>query len=362
LDLYEIGWTIALADEFKKLETDLIPARISSENKGSYMIMTEHGELYAKVSGKYHHTTQKKTDFPVVGDWVTVKSSSIEGDTAIIHSLLSRKTVISRKVPGESIEEQIISANVDYVFIVSGLDQNFNLRRIERFLTMVWNTGASPVVILNKVDLLESEEALEEKKSQIDSVAFGTPAHFISSTDNKNLLELTPYLQEGKTIVLLGSSGVGKSTLTNYLLGEEIQKTVSTREDDARGRHTTTRRQLFLLKNGALLIDTPGIRELQLWLSEENQANSGFEDIDLLAQSCHYADCQHRQEPKCSVLQAIEEGTLTTARLKNYHKLQAELAYLENRQKETSWDTRLKDRQHGKLRHSVIVERDRQNR
>lgn len=352
MDLTSIGWTTKLNHALTSLNNpELKAARIFSEDRGSYNLMTQAGEYVGKVSGNYLYQAHTKSDFPAVGDWVAVTYDS-HSDNAIIHSILPRQSHISRKVSGESFQEQVIAANIQTVFIVTGLDHNYNLRRIERYITLAWNGGAQPVVILNKSDLM-SDEQKEGIKLEVSDIALGVPVHFICSTQRIGIEAISSYLQEGQTIALLGSSGVGKSTLTNFLLDTDEQKIQETREDDSRGRHTTTRRQLFVLPNGALLMDTPGMRELQVW-SDEGQHISGFEDIESLQQDCRFRNCTHTNEAGCAVQKAIDNKELSYSRLKNYIKMQREQTYLESKQNEQAWDSRLKDRQHGKLRHAVL--------
>ena len=345
-NLNALGWTDEFADEFARFADDkLLPARVVIENKGAYIVMTEGGELPAKVPGSFRHAARARDDFPAVGDWVAIKMNQ-NNDPATIQSLLNRRSLISRKIAGSVLEQQIIASNVDYVFIVSGLDQEFNLRRIERFITMVWNSAATPVILLNKTDLLTDKRELGHRKAQIETIASGAPMHFISACSHDNLSQLTPYLKVGITVALLGASGVGKSTITNYLLGEERQKTQPIREADGKGRHTTRRRQLFLLPRGGLLIDTPGMRELHLWLTDENTKTLGFEDVEKFATHCQFSNCRHQQEPKCAVRQALENNELSPERFASYCKLQAELSELEEQRK---------DRKHAKKRHAKVI-------
>ncbi|MGK7890934.1 MAG: ribosome small subunit-dependent GTPase A, partial [Leptolyngbyaceae cyanobacterium] len=233
-----------------------------------------------------------------------------------------------RKAAGHTTAGQIVAANVDTVFLMSGLDGDFNLRRIERYLVTAWESGASPVVVLNKADVCAD---LNEVIAQVEAIAIGVPIHPISATANQGLEQLDTYLVSGKTIALIGSSGVGKSTLTNYLLGQQQQATQTVRADDSRGRHTTTHRQLLTLPSGALLIDTPGMRELQLW-SDGSGLEETFSDIASLGANCKFRDCQHDQEPGCAVQDAIANGTLDPRRLHSYQKLQREQQWLEERQ------------------------------
>ena len=303
-----------------------MPGRVAVEHKRGYRLYTELGELAAEVSGKFRHRAAGRADFPVVGDWVALRPRPDER-RATIEGVLPRKSHFSRKVAGSTTEEQIVTANVDTVFLVAGLDGDFNPRRIERYLVLAWESGAEPVVVLNKADAREDVAgALEE----VRSVAPGVPVHAISCLRNEGLESLAPYLVRGRTVALLGSSGVGKSTLVNRLVGEEILRTREVRRADQRGRHTTTWRELIVLPRGGVLMDTPGMRELQLWDAAEG-AEESFDDVESLAARCHFPDCRHETEPRCAVRAAIAEGTLSPARLDNYRKIQQELAFLESR-------------------------------
>lgn len=363
-DLAKLGWHYDFTFDTAALE-GYTPARVISEMKGAYILLCEAGECRAQVSGQLRHLATQRVDYPVVGDWVLINNFS-QDDAVIIHKVLPRKTIISRKVVGDKTQEQPLASNIDFAFIMMGLDHDFNLRRLERYLTLIWNSGATPIILLNKKDLI-TEEALEELLQAIELVALGVPVYCFSLVQDEdqlalNLNVLDKYLTPGKTVVLLGSSGVGKSTLTNYLLNDVRQKTNSTRVDDSKGRHTTTQRHLFLLNAyGALLIDTPGMRELQLW--ESGSAKGGnndksdenyFSDIESLAENCRFNDCRHENEPGCAVLQAIKNNVLPQERLKSFHKLQKELHYLAKRQQEKNWEARMEERSLGKFYKKTI--------
>lgn len=331
----QFGWNPFFEAHFSEYKpSGMIPARVCREHKQQYQVYTQDGEYPAEVSGKMLYLAESRGDFPAVGDWV-VASSPENGGLAVIQAILPRKSSFSRKVAsgrdrrsGGRTEEQVLAANVDTVLLVSGLDREFNLRRIERYLTLVYNSGATPVIVLNKADLCEDVELCV---AQVEAIAFGAPIHAISARTEPGLETLRSYLQHGKTVALLGSSGVGKSTIINAFLGYERQRVKTISEQVGKGQHTTTERELILLPTGGLLLDTPGMRELQLW-SDETGLKGSFEDIDVLAAQCRFTDCQHESEPGCAVRAALEAGELETARLQSYRKLKNELAYLEQRQ------------------------------
>ncbi|MYL70709.1 ribosome small subunit-dependent GTPase A [Halobacillus litoralis] len=299
--------------------------RITRLTHGLYTVVDDEQERHGEVSGRFHHTVQLDKDYPAVGDWVVFEPYD-DGARAKIHRVLNRRTTLSRKKAGESHQEQIIAANVDTVFIVTALTQEFNVRRIERYVQQIYESGASPVVVLTKRDLCAT---VPDHITEVESVAPGVPVYAVDSLTGEGMDELGTEIRVGETISLVGSSGVGKSTLINHLLGMEKQVTQGVREEDQRGRHTTTHRELFELPNGTYIIDTPGMRELQLWGGDEEGVDQTFSDIDRLSTSCKFRDCKHEQEPGCAVKQAIETGELEAARLKSYNKLKRELKRLE---------------------------------
>lgn len=329
MNLGTLGLTVDVNNYFNIVKTsdDQIIGRVALEHKHLYRVWTEQGELLAEVSGKFNYQAHSREDFPAVGDWVCVTPRFDEGKGTIT-SVLPRKSKFSRKSAGTTAEEQIVAVNVDTVFLVNSLNEDLNLRRIERYLLLAWESGANPVIVLSKADLCQN---ITEKLAAVETVTMGgVPVIPISSETRSGLEELAPFLQPGKTVALLGSSGVGKSTLTNRLLGEEKQAVQEIRLDDDKGRHTTTHRELILLPNGSILIDTPGMRELQLWESSEGLTET-FSDIEELASMCRFRDCQHDDEPGCAVVKAIEEGLLAVERLASFNKLQKELAYIERK-------------------------------
>jgi ribosome biogenesis GTPase len=326
--LPELGWDASWEKAFEPYKPQgIVPARIAREEKELYLVYSEQGELSAEVTGKFRHEANLRSDYPAVGDWVAVQPLSGE-ERAMIHALLPRKTRFSRKVASVKTEEQVVAANVDTVFLMSGLDRDFNLRRIERYLVLAWESAARPVILLNKADLCSE---VDDRVVEVEAVAMGVPVHATSAMENQGLEALTAYLVPGKTIALLGSSGVGKSTLINTLLGEARQDVGAVRESDGRGRHVTSRRELIPLPSGALLIDNPGMREIQMWGDEEGLSGA-FEDVESLAQGCRFRDCRHEKEAGCAVREALDTGALDPGRFKSYLKLQRELHFLARRQ------------------------------
>jgi ribosome biogenesis GTPase len=323
VSLEAYGWSDAFRASFDALEKGgLEPARVVLATRSSCRVVTATSELAAPVAGRL----RREGSSPAVGDWVAVDPE------ARLVDVLPRRTKLSRKAAGKTTEEQVVAANVDRVFVVMGLDADFNVRRVERFLSTVWESGARPVVLLTKLDLCPEADA---RKEEVEDVAPGVDVLALSSVDGRGLEELEAHLVPRETSVLVGSSGVGKSTLINRLLGREQQRTREVRRGDGRGQHVTSHRELFVLPGGALLVDNPGIREIQLWGGDES-LDRAFEDVALLARSCRFRDCTHRTEPGCAVTAAAESGALSPERLESYRSLERELRYLHLRQDESA--------------------------
>jgi ribosome biogenesis GTPase len=315
--LEALGWDGHWSSTFEQMEHDnLIPARVAAQHRGEYAVWTEEGELRARAAGKLFYEHEVGGPIPAVGDWVALARP--DGRRAVIASILRRRSAFVRKSAGNDSTDQVLAANVDTAFLLAGLDDDFSLRRLERYITTAWESGAQPVVVLTKADLCDD---VDDAVVAVESVAIAVPVHPISNVSGAGLETLQPYLQTGRTAVLLGSSGVGKSSLLNRLAGEELMRTREVAADGT-GRHTTTHRELVQLPDGALVIDTPGLRELQFW---EGDVSSAFEDLEALAAECRFRDCAHLQEPGCAVLRAVDDGTLELDRLRSWRKLQREL-------------------------------------
>jgi ribosome biogenesis GTPase len=338
MELSELGWNAFFEEGFLQYKNDgLIPARIGREDRQMYLLMSELGELTGRVSGRFSHDAGSKAEFPGIGDWVAAGKLRDE-QKATIHAILPRKSCFARQPTSGGAEArteaQVLAANVDTVFIVSGLDggRGFNLRRIERYLALAWESGASPVVVLNKVDVCPDVDAYVR---EAEMIAFGIPVYPVSALECIGLDFLRGHLNRGQTAALLGPSGVGKSALVNALLGSEQQATGSVRAGDSKGRHTTTRREMIFLPEGGIIIDTPGMRELRLW-GDESSVTDTFSDIEELATECRFRDCKHRQEPGCAIHRAIGQGVLDAGRFESYLRLQREMAHLARRQDQSA--------------------------
>jgi ribosome biogenesis GTPase / thiamine phosphate phosphatase len=327
--LVRFGWDERWESEFEKLqEPELFPARVAVEHRSAYLLYSEVGDVSGQTTGRLRFESEDDAERkPAVGDWVAVRV--LEGEErAVIVEVLPRRTKFVRKQAGVQTSAQVVAANVDVVFVVTDLDQDLNPRRIERYLTLGWESGAFPVVVLTKSDLCDDIEAALDT---LTPVTQGIDVVIASAVAHEGIDDLRPYLAGGsRTVAFVGSSGVGKSSLINALAGTDVQEIGDVRKD-GKGRHTTTRRELILLPEGGVVLDTPGMRELQLW-----DASSGiegtFDDITQLMSSCRFTDCSHTSEPGCAVLTAVRKGALSIERLESYRKLQRELGRLETKQ------------------------------
>lgn len=341
--LEELGWNEYFEKRYVKCKNiDCFPARVAMRNRDYYLLIYENGNISAKLSGRFKHIHSFEGEFPVVGDWVAIQVR--EGSSnAIIQEMIPRKTCFSRKpavsggrkirngvVQGGATVEQVLAANINTVFIVTGLDSNFNISRIERYLTVTSGSGAKPVIILNKADLCSN---MDEYLFKVKKVAPNIPVHCISVISGIGTEILTGYMEAGKTLAFLGSSGVGKSTIINFMFGEEKQITKTTSVANGKGRHTTTCAELLVHESRCMLIDTPGLRELKLWC-DEKAVEESFEDVLFLVRQCKFNDCRHDSEPGCAIREALQNGQLSLQRLDNFKKLFREVKDLEVRKKQ----------------------------
>jgi ribosome biogenesis GTPase len=346
--LADIGfsdWFAQNADQ--KLIDQYQPARIIFVARDQYIIKGEQGEMPAEITGKLLYNASTTLDYPAVGDWVYVDYFD-DNRYAVIHDLFPRRTILKRKTPGKSIGFQVIAANIDTALIVQSLDQDYSLPRLERYLVMVHETGADPIILLSKRDLID-DNTVNARISEIQKRTGLTAIHAFSNTTASGIDNVRQLLERGKTYCLLGSSGIGKSTLLNTLIGTEIFKTQSVREYDSKGRHTTTNRQMIFLENGAMLIDNPGMRELGNF-AVDTGISSTFSDIMELSVRCKYSDCSHIHEKGCAVLHALKDGTLSRERYRNYIKMRKESDYFEMSYREK----RQRDKNFGKMVKNVM--------
>jgi ribosome biogenesis GTPase len=327
-DLLAFGWTEALESPFAAHGAlGREAARIVAEDRGSYQLVASRGELRGAVTGRYRFEAgDDPAAYPAVGDWVAVEGGMI-GET-VIHATLPRRTALVRQAAGRRTEAQVVGANLDVVFVVASLNADLSIRRLERYVAAAWESGAEPVVLLTKADL-QTDDAVWQAEADVARVAAGAAVIVVSAIDGRGLDEVKSRIGHGRTVAFVGSSGVGKSTLLNRLAGSEIAATQEIRDDDARGRHTTTRRQLHLLPQGGLVLDTPGMRELALWDTEG--LDRSFGDVDQLASGCRFNDCSHGGEPGCAVARAVAEGRLDVERVDAWRKLGRETAHHERR-------------------------------
>ena len=349
--LRTLGWHASFAAHLKELaDPSLEPARVIIRQKNRYVLSDGEREWDAEISGRIHYAARTSGDYPAIGDWVAIRKRPDES-AATIHAILTRRSCFMRKNPGVREEEQIIAANIDVAFLVDAFDAGVNIRRLERYLVIASQSGTRPVIVLNKADLdPDADEIVDEVRTTIP----GIPVIVTSAKKNQGLETMLTHLQPGETAALLGPSGAGKSTIANVLLGEERFETGEVRESDSKGRHTTSHRELVRLPSGGLLIDTPGIREIQLW-DVEDGVEETFEDIEELALQCRFRDCRHGGEPGCAVAAAIESGTIDPGRLENYEKMLKERAFQERRtdkaaqlREKERWKKIMKDFKKGK--------------
>jgi ribosome biogenesis GTPase / thiamine phosphate phosphatase len=350
ITLQDLGWDPYFEALFEPYTHDgFIPARVAVQHRGAYLVLTQAGEVPAELPGRLRHEASALSELPAPGDWVAALPVPNE-EKVLIHAVLPRRSKFSRKVAGSETEEQVLAANVDTLFLINALDSEPNLRRIERYLTLAWESGAVPVIVLSKTDLCEDVDAARDA---VEEIGVGVDIHLTSSVTGEGIDELLPYLQGGHTVAVLGSSGAGKSTLINHLIGEERMATQEIRSD-GKGRHTTSHRELIVAPAGGLILDTPGMRELQLWDAEEG-VDQAFGDIAGLASECRFRDCSHEGEPGCAVLAAVEDGSLPAERLDSYRKLQRELHALEIKQdKRARSEERRKYRTQAKSRRKPV--------
>lgn len=326
------GWSPFFAASFEAhAAPGRAPARVVAAFKHLYRVVTAEGESSAEIAGRLRHEAKGPEDFPAVGDFVVVAPRP-GGERVTIQAVLPRRGRLSRKAAGSVTSEQVLAANIDTLFLVAGLDGDFNTRRLERTLVLAWDSGAEPVLLLSKADLSPD---VEGRVAQVHALAPAASVVAVSARDGQGLETLQQWLRPGQTVTLLGSSGVGKSTLINFLLGRDAQRTAAVREGDDRGRHTTTHRALFITPSGALLLDTPGMRELQLWDADEG-LGAAFADVEALAAGCRFNDCAHDGTPGCAVEAAVEEGALAPGRLASFLKLQRELRQIRMKKDEVS--------------------------
>ena len=327
----QLGWNLFFQNQFiDKKDPSLVPARVLAVSRNRFLVDTSQQTFWAFLPGKSYYQANESSELPTVGDWVLLNHTDQRTGSMIEHCL-QRKSQLVRKASGNSGDSQSLAANVDTIFLLTSLNQDLNINRLERALLLAWDSQANPVILLSKSDLCED---VEEIIQRVEQIAIGVPIHPISALEDQGIEALEGYLGEGKTSVVIGSSGVGKSTLVNRLLGTAQQKTKQVREHDDRGVHTTTNRELFFLPSGGMIIDTPGLREWQLLENQEGLAKV-FSDVEDFIQNCRFSNCQHKSEPGCGIRQAIDDGALTPKRFAHFQKLQREIAYQMNKQDRT---------------------------
>jgi ribosome biogenesis GTPase len=350
--LTDLGWTDDRARQFEDAaagKPDLYPGRVAVEFNHNYRVYVEEAEWDAVIAGRLKHRAERRADLPAVGDWVVLRRRGDEEQAAIV-GVLPRASAFSRKVAGETTEEQVVAANIDVVFVVTALDADFSVRRVERYLLLAREGGASPVVLLTKPDLCDDVPRLV---AEVAAVAGDAPVHAVGPRSGYGMEHVASYAGPRRTCALLGSSGVGKSTIVNWLVGRDLRPTQSVRASDAKGRHTTTHRELIPIPTGGLLIDTPGMREVQLW-DVGSAVEQTFDDVEALGQVCHFSNCRHRGEPRCAVKAAVEAGRLDASRLESYQRFQDELRHLAARQDVRA---RLEDKRLSKVANKALTQK-----
>lgn len=324
--LVRLGWDETVASQFHPYEArSLVPGRVIAQHRGAWVVALPGGERWAEISGRLGHEATDPGELPATGDWVALQSPPGEG-RAVIHAVLPRRTRISRKVAGFRTDEQVLAANVDCAFLTVALNLDRLANRLERYLAIGWESGAEPVVVLTKSDLCPD---VSSAVGEVEAISFGTPILVTSAETGEGIEDLAGVLRPARTGALLGPSGVGKSSLINRLCENSARDVGTIREQDARGRHTTTARELILLPGGGALVDTPGLREIQLW--DGGGVERSFEDVARLGSACRFRDCRHEREPGCAVLAALEDGSLDSSRLQRYRKISRELEFLERK-------------------------------
>jgi ribosome biogenesis GTPase len=349
MNLFDLGLTNELSELIVRQDfTGFTVGRVTQEHRERYTVSTGENEYDAEITGNLRFTASSRADFPAVGDWVTM---TVHESLAFIHKILPRKSILERQTVGKKGEKQIIATNVDCAFIMQSIDYNFNINRLERYLTICYSTDIEPVMIISKIDLSPEKEiqqaiqSLEKRDRKVKYI-------LLDNTTRKGLDQILGFLQKGKTYCIVGSSGVGKSTLINNLLKRDIQETKEISQSTNKGKHTTARRELFILENGAILIDTPGMKELGIGDSLEG-IQTTFQEIHSLALICKYPDCKHINEKGCAVLDSMEKGNIDKVSLENYQKMLRE----QERFQATVAEKRKKDKQFGKMAKEVLKEK-----